>query len=86
MNMAQRMESSSCAGAIHVSNATSELLPEEKWQATGGVEVGMNAAYLRKSLFANKPRFAKESLLYSRTYFHGESHLSLERLNIVAGL
>ena len=40
INMAQRMESSSCAGAIHVSSATRDMLEDEEWEPTGGVEVG----------------------------------------------
>ena len=40
MNTAQRMEGSSKAGAIHVSQTTYNLLPSENWQPTGGVEVG----------------------------------------------
>ena len=39
MNTAQRMESSSKAGAIHVSESTRQLLNQEVWSPTGGVEV-----------------------------------------------
>ena len=39
MNTAQRMESASHPGAIHVSAATHCLLEDEEWQPTGGVEV-----------------------------------------------
>ena len=39
MNTAQRMESSSKAGAIHVSESTRRLLNQEVWSPTGGVEV-----------------------------------------------
>ena len=40
MNMAQRMESSSKAGAINVSEATQRLLPKEIWERNEGVVVG----------------------------------------------
>ena len=40
MNTAQRMESSSLPGAIHISAATKEALPDdETWIATRGLEV-----------------------------------------------
>ena len=39
MNTAQRMESASKAGCIHVSKSTKELLPKEQWEHTGGIEV-----------------------------------------------
>ena len=39
MNTVQRMESASKAGCIHVSKSTKELLPKERWEHTGGIEV-----------------------------------------------
>ena len=39
MNTAQRMESASKAGCIHVSKSTKEQLPKEQWEHTGGIEV-----------------------------------------------
>ncbi|GLC70712.1 hypothetical protein PLESTF_001025500 [Pleodorina starrii] len=38
INTASRMESTGRPGAIHVSAATRELVPEEPWEPTGGVE------------------------------------------------
>ncbi|KAG2501536.1 hypothetical protein HYH03_000043 [Edaphochlamys debaryana] len=38
INTASRMESTGAAGAIHVSQATRDLVPSEAWEPTGGVE------------------------------------------------
>ncbi|GLC70669.1 hypothetical protein PLESTF_001020000 [Pleodorina starrii] len=38
INTASRMESTGRPGAIHVSAATRDLVPEEAWEPTGGVE------------------------------------------------
>ncbi|GIL52696.1 hypothetical protein Vafri_8499 [Volvox africanus] len=38
INTASRMESTGVSGAIHVSQATRDLTPDEPWQSTGGVE------------------------------------------------
>ncbi|PNH10352.1 Atrial natriuretic peptide receptor 2 [Tetrabaena socialis] len=49
MNVASRMESMGEAGAIHVSQATRELLPCEAWESRGGMEVkgkGVMETYL----------------------------------------
>ena len=40
INTASRMESTGVAGAIHVSEATHDLVSHEAWEPTGGVEVG----------------------------------------------
>jgi len=39
VNVASRMESTGRAGHIHASQATRDLVPDEHWIATGGVEV-----------------------------------------------
>lgn len=39
MNTASRMESTCRQGCIHVSETFATLLPEEKWESTGGVQV-----------------------------------------------
>mmetsp|Transcript_23034 Transcript_23034/g.60207 ORF Transcript_23034/g.60207 Transcript_23034/m.60207 type:complete len:112 (+) Transcript_23034:2-337(+) len=39
MNTASRMESTGVPGRIHVSATTKSLLPSEKWESTGLVEV-----------------------------------------------
>lgn len=39
MNTASRMESTCQQGCVQVSDVVAELLPSEKWQDTGGVEV-----------------------------------------------
>ncbi|PNH10842.1 Soluble guanylate cyclase 88E, partial [Tetrabaena socialis] len=39
MNVASRMESTGEAGAIHVSEATRDLVPHEAWECRGGMEV-----------------------------------------------
>jgi len=39
VNVASRMESTGKAGHIQASEATRDLLPQEDWVATGGVEV-----------------------------------------------
>jgi class 3 adenylate cyclase len=41
INTASRMESTGLPGAIHVSQTTRNLVPEEAWEPTGGVEVRM---------------------------------------------
>ncbi|KAF5831691.1 nucleotide cyclase [Dunaliella salina] len=49
MNMASRMESTGVPGRIHVSEATRNLLLNEDWEPTGGVEVkgkGLMDSYL----------------------------------------
>ena len=38
VNTASRMESNGVAGRVHASKATRDLLPDEDWEATGGVE------------------------------------------------
>ncbi|PNH05888.1 Atrial natriuretic peptide receptor 2 [Tetrabaena socialis] len=52
VNTASRMESTGEAGAIHVSQATRDLCPDEPWEPTGGVEVkgkGRMLTYLLRS-------------------------------------
>uniref|UniRef100_A0A6S8Q644 Guanylate cyclase domain-containing protein n=1 Tax=Dunaliella tertiolecta TaxID=3047 RepID=A0A6S8Q644_DUNTE len=39
MNTASRMESTGVPGRIHVSETTQKLLPAERWESTGGVQV-----------------------------------------------
>ena len=39
MNTASRMESNCRPGCIHVSDTFAKLLPKEKWESTGGVQV-----------------------------------------------
>ncbi|KAG2501537.1 hypothetical protein HYH03_000044 [Edaphochlamys debaryana] len=53
INTASRMESTGAAGAIHVSQATRDLVPSEAWEPTGGVEAkgkGLMQTYLLKPL------------------------------------
>ena len=38
VNTASRMESNGVPGRVHASKATRDLLPDEDWEATGGVE------------------------------------------------
>ena len=49
VNMASRMESTGVPGRVHASKATRDLLPDEPWEATGGVEAkgkGMMETFL----------------------------------------
>lgn len=49
VNVASRMESTGRAGHIHASQATRDLVPDEHWIATGGVEVkgkGLIASFI----------------------------------------
>ncbi|PNH06625.1 Soluble guanylate cyclase 88E, partial [Tetrabaena socialis] len=52
MNVASRMESTGEAGAIHVSQATRDLVPHEAWESRGGMEVkgkGIMETYLLRA-------------------------------------
>ncbi|PNH12621.1 Soluble guanylate cyclase 88E [Tetrabaena socialis] len=52
MNVASRMESTGEAGAIHVSQATRDLVPHEAWERRGGIEVkgkGLMETYFLKA-------------------------------------
>ncbi|PNH06636.1 Soluble guanylate cyclase 88E [Tetrabaena socialis] len=52
MNVASRMESTGEAGAIHVSQATRDLVPHEAWECRGGMEVkgkGVMETYLLRA-------------------------------------
>ncbi|PNH12624.1 Soluble guanylate cyclase 88E [Tetrabaena socialis] len=52
MNVASRMESTGEAGAIHVSQATRDLVPHEAWECRGGTEVkgkGLMETYFLKA-------------------------------------
>ena len=49
VNTASRMESNGIAGRIHASKATRDWLPDEPWEATGGIEAkgkGVMQTYL----------------------------------------
>ncbi|KAF5831690.1 nucleotide cyclase [Dunaliella salina] len=50
MNMASRMESTGVPGRIHVSEATRNLLLNEDWEPTGGVEVKGKECQVHSSL------------------------------------
>ncbi|PNH01311.1 Atrial natriuretic peptide receptor 1 [Tetrabaena socialis] len=52
VNTASRMESTGEAGAIHVSQATRDLVPGEAWESTGGVEAkgkGLLSTYILRN-------------------------------------
>ncbi|PNH07554.1 Guanylate cyclase soluble subunit beta-2 [Tetrabaena socialis] len=52
MNVASRMESTGEAGAVHVSQATRDLVPHEAWECRGGMEVkgkGFMETYLLRA-------------------------------------
>ncbi|PNH08005.1 Soluble guanylate cyclase 88E [Tetrabaena socialis] len=52
MNVASRMESTGEAGAIHISQATRDLVPQEAWEPRGGMEVkgkGLMETYFLKA-------------------------------------
>ncbi len=49
VNVSSRMESTGVPGRIHVSSAFAALLPQEKWEARGGLDVkgkGLMQTYL----------------------------------------
>merc|ERR1711933_342401 len=51
VNTASRMESTGKPGCLQVSKSTRDLLPDEPWEATGGVEAkgkGMMETFLLK--------------------------------------
>ena len=54
MNTASRMESNCQPGCIHVSDTFASLLPRERWESTGGVEV-KGKGLMNTFLYVPKP-------------------------------
>ena len=54
MNTASRMESNCRPGCIHVSETFAHLLPKERWESTGGVEV-KGKGLMNTFLYVPKP-------------------------------